>query len=225
MREVSDFAKGRAGHVRIGSGPIAADHLLPELCRLALADSSDITISIVVGPSWDLRDKLRDGTLDILIGLTAEGDANFISSPIVEDVVVVAARRGHAIHKAKKVTMESLLAYAWALPSANIPSRQWLDTAFTSHGLDAPRIQIEAGSIPMLPRMIARTDLLSFVSRFTLAQHRGRALKEVQLPATTLRRKLGATCRREGYLSPAALRIMEILRTEGESLFAATAVD
>ncbi len=220
LREVCDFAQGHSGHVRIGSGPVAADHLLPELCRLALAEGSRITISIVIGPSWELRDRLREGSLDIVIGLTAEGDPDFVSSPIVEDVVVVAASRSHPVFRQREVTLESLLRYAWALPSPNIPSRQWLDATFASHGLERPHVQIEAGSIPLLPRMIATTDLLSFVSRYTLALHQGRALKEVELPVATLRRNLGATCRREGYLSPAAMRIMDLLRTEGESLFA-----
>jgi DNA-binding transcriptional LysR family regulator len=219
LREVTDFALGHSGHVRIGSGPVAADHLLPELCKLALADGKGTTISIVIGPSLELRDQLRAGKLDILIGLTAEGDPDLVSSPIVEDVVVVAANRTHPVFRAK-VTMEALLGYSWALPSATIPSRQWLDSAFASHGLALPHVQIEAGSIPLLPRMIEQTDLLSFVSRFTLASYRGRALREVKLPETTLRRTLGAVCRREGYLSPAAMRIMDLLRSRGQALFA-----
>src|SRR5256885_6750484 len=64
LREVRDFNEGHAGHVRIGSGPVAADHLLPELCSKALADGRRITISIVIGPIWELRDRLREGQLD-----------------------------------------------------------------------------------------------------------------------------------------------------------------
>lgn len=220
VREVQDFAQGHAGHVRIGSGPLAADHLLPELCHLALADGQKTTIGISVGPSWELRDQLRDGRLDMLIGMTMEGDADFVSYPIVEDVVVVVANRTHPVFLQTRVTMESLLAYQWALPSPNIPSRQWLDMAFTSNGLARPSVQIEAGSIPLLPRVIAKTDLLSFVSRHTLDLQSSNTLKEVKLKATTLRRSLGVTCRREGYLSPAAARIVALLRTRGKSLFA-----
>lgn len=220
MREVQDFARGHAGHVRIGSGPVAADHLLPELCSLALADGQKTTIGIVVGPSWELRDQLRDGRLDLLIGLTMEGDPDFVSYPIVEDVVVVAASRTHPVFRQARVTMESLLTHEWALPSPNIPSRQWLDMAFTLGGLARPRVQIEASSIPLLPRVIAKTDLLSFVSRHTLALPGSSTLKEVRLKGTTLRRSLGVTCRREGYLSPAAARVLTLLRTRGRSLFA-----
>ncbi|CAN5593470.1 hypothetical protein BH10PSE18_BH10PSE18_21830 [soil metagenome] len=138
MREVRGFAQGHAGHVRIGSGPVAADHLLPELCSLALADDSKTTIGIVVGPSFELRDQLREGRIDILIGLTTDGDPDFETHPIVEDVVVVAASRTHPVFAQPRVTMESLLAYAWALPGPNIPSRQWLDTSFSSAGLARP---------------------------------------------------------------------------------------
>ncbi len=219
LREVRDFNEGHAGHVRIGSGPVAADHLLPELCSKALADGRRITISIVIGPSWELRDRLREGQLDLLIGLTAGGDPELVSHPIAEDVVVVAARQDHPVFERQRITMAALLRHPWALPSANIPSRQWLDQAFTSRGMPAPTVQVEAGSIPLLPRMVAKTDLLTFVSRHTLRLERSRTLREVRLPATTLRRHLGVTCRRDGYLSPAARHMLELLRADGQALF------
>ncbi|CAN5593598.1 hypothetical protein BH10PSE18_BH10PSE18_21840 [soil metagenome] len=84
-------------------------------------------------------------------------------------------------------------------------------------------MQIEASSIPLLPRMIERTHLLSFVSRHTLALPASSTLKEVNLKAAMLRRSLGVTVRRQGYLSPAALRIVTLLRSRGEALFAGTA--
>ena len=70
--------------------------------------------------------------------------------------------------------------------------------------------------------MIARTDLLTFVSRHTLGDDIAHGeLREVTLEDTTLRRHLGVTYRRQGYLSPAAQRLMTLLRTRGQDLFAA----
>jgi DNA-binding transcriptional LysR family regulator len=220
MREVSDFAGGRSGHVRLASGPIAADHLLPELCQLALAECPDLTVEIVIGPTSTLRDQLKDGGIDILIGLTAAGDPDLVTVPIVNDVVVVAARRGHAVFRRKKATLESLLEFAWALPGPAVPSCQWLDSVFVANGLSRPRVQIETSSLPLLPRMIAQTDLLSFVSRHTLALHHGRMLRELPLAATTLSRTLGATYRKDGYLSPAAEHVLTLFRTHGARMFA-----
>ena len=220
LREVGDFARGHAGHVRIGSGPIAADHVLPEVCNLLLAEASETTIEITIAPSMALRERLREGTIDLLIGLIPERDDAFVTHAIVDDVVVVAASRNHPVFALPKVTMKSLLQWRWVLPDASIPSRQWLDASFRSRGLPLPRVQIDANSIPLLPRLIARTDLLSFLSRHTLREGGKRsALREVPLKETTLRRKLGVTYRKEGYLSPAAQRLVTLLRSRGERLF------
>lgn len=220
VRQVNEFAQGQAGHVRVGSGPVAADHLLPQLCALALEGGHKTTIGIVVGPSWELREQLREGRIDLLIGLTIDGDPTTVSYPILEDVVVVAASRTHPVFREPRITMQTLLGYPWALPAPAIPSRQWLDMAFSARGLATPGVQIEASSIALLPRMIASTHLLSFVSRHTLALQGGDALREVRLKATTLRRKLGVTVRAHGELSPAAKRIVELLRSKAGAMAA-----
>ncbi|WP_218509168.1 LysR family transcriptional regulator [Variovorax sp. dw_308] len=220
LREVGDFARGNAGHVRIGSGPIAADHVLPEICSLLLAEAPGTTIDITIAPSMALRERLREGTIDLLIGLMSEHDDAFVTHSIVEDVVVVATSPSHPVFDLPKVTMNALLQWNWVLPDQATPSRQWLDAVFQSHGLAKPTVQINANSIPLLPRLIARTDLLSFLSRHTLGTgDRRNALREVPLKETTLRRKLGVTYRKEGYLSPAAQRLVTLLRSRGERLF------
>ena len=220
VREVRDFAQGSAGHVTLGSGPIAAEHLIPELCRAVLAEAPRVKVDVVVGPSWELRSQLRQGKLDLLVGLAVDSDPELVSHALVEDVVVVAASVKHAVFGRRKVDMATLLEYGWALPSAHIPSRQWLDLAFSARGLPEPDVKLESGSIALLPRMVERTDLLTFVSRHTLALDRSSALREVKLQAATLRRSLGVTHRRSGYLSPAAQGVLKQLRQQGKSFFA-----
>ena len=220
LREVSDFALGNAGHVRIGSGPIAADHVLPEACNLLLAEAPSTTVDITIAPSMALRELLREGQIDLLIGLMPEGDPSFVTHPIVEDVVVVAARKNHPVFSEPKLSIKALSRWHWVLPGDNIPSRQWLDAAFRSRALPAPTVQLSANSIPLLPRLIARTDMLSFLSRHNLeAGGQYGSLKEVPLKETTLKRYLGVTYRREGYLSPAAQRLLGLLRSQGPRMF------
>lgn len=219
VREVRDFAQGSAGQVILGSGPMAAEHLVPQLCRAVLADAPRVRMDVVVGPSWELRSQLRQGKLDLLVGLAVDSDPELVSHPLVEDVVVVAADRSHPVFERTRIAMPALLQYGWALPSANIPSRQWLDLAFSARGLPAPDVKLESGSIALLPRMVERTHLLTFVSRHTLALERGASLREVKLQATTLRRNLGVTHRRTGYLSPATQRVLKLLKQRGKSFF------
>lgn len=222
LREVGDFAKGNAGHVRIGSGPIAAEHVLPELCSLLLKEAPATTIEITIAQSLLLRDKLRQGAIDLLIGLIPEAEPDLVSHPIVEDVVVVVARRNHPVFDVPRPTMKSLLAWRWVLPSRTIPSRQWLDAVFQARGLAPPSAQIDANSVPLLPRLIAKTNLLSFLSRHTLGGAGGRnPLREVPVKELALSRHLGVTYRRQGYLSPAAQRLLTLLQSRGETLFGA----
>lgn len=220
MREVADFAQGNAGHVRIGSGPIAADRVLPALCQLLLQEAPRTTIDITVGPSMELRQRLAEGGIDLLIGLVPMSDAAFETHAIFDDAVVVATHPGHPVFALPEVTLAALLDYPWALPAASIPSRQWLEAVFQAQGLPGPHVQVSANSIPLLPALIARTGLLSFMSRRTLVQGSHGALREVPLAATTLIRTLGVTHRRGGYLSPAARRLVALLRSRGEALIA-----
>lgn len=220
LREVSDFAQGNAGHVRIGSGPIAADHVLPALCQLLLSEAPDTTMDITVGPSMVLREQLREGSIDLLIGLVPPADPLFQTHAIFDDAAVVATSPEHPVFALPQVTLQALSRYGWVLPAASIPSRQWLDAVFQSHGLPVPRVQISANSIPLLPALIVRTGLLSFVSRRTLGQGSHGVLKEVPLPETTLQRTLGVTYRRGAYLSPAARRLVSLLQSRGAGLMA-----
>ncbi|MGJ7543155.1 LysR substrate-binding domain-containing protein [Variovorax sp. LT1R16] len=147
-------------------------------------------------------------------------DPQFETHPIFDDAVVVATSPQHPVFASPRVTLQALSTYGWVLPVTSIPSRQWLDMVFQSHGLPLPRVQITANSIPLLPALILRTGLLSFVSRRTLGSGSQGVLKEVPLHETTLQRTLGVTYRRSAYLSPAAQRLVSLLQSRGAGLMA-----
>jgi DNA-binding transcriptional LysR family regulator len=110
-----------------------------------------------------------------------------------------------------------LLDYRWVLASPGVATRQWIDHAFTTRGLPAPSVQIETNILLMLPPLIEKNNLLSFVSR----RHAGRGsvLREVPLKETTMRRKFAVTYRRDSYLSPAGRRLVELMRARAAELF------
>jgi DNA-binding transcriptional LysR family regulator len=214
-REVQEFARGSVGRVRLGCGPITAETLLSSVCHIILTQGSGITLEITIGMNFDLREQLRRGALDLIIGLVQEHDNNedYIAHPMIDDVVVVSAAETHPVFANPEPKLEDLLRYSWVLPITQVASRKWLDSVFASRGLPPPRAQIEANSIPMLPATIAGTELLYFVSRHTLARRAAEGLKEVRLEATTLRRQLGLIYPRSP-LVPAVSRTIELLRRE-----------
>ena len=218
-RELHDFTHGKTGHVRIGGGLISVNDVIPDVCAKLLTKSTGTTFEIVIGPNVQLREDLRAGRLDILLGLIPTADPDFVTTPIVEDIVIAAARRNHPVFKRRDLELQHLLDYAWTLPSAPIPSRMWLDHAFTSRGLPAPTVQIETNSPSLLPRLVSSAALIGFLPRRMLLTGDGRRLREIDAPETVFQRQFGVTYRKGGYLSPAAHRLIDLIVAQGANLF------
>ncbi|WP_371424820.1 LysR family transcriptional regulator [Tardiphaga sp.] len=218
LREVSDFAAGTVGHVRIGCGATMGEYLLPQVCRALIDDSPGVTIEVQIAMSGVVRAALRDKALDLAIGPILPSDADEFSAEAfgIDEVVVVAAR-GHALC-GRPLQIHDLVASRWVLPARTVAMRQWLDQIFEAHGLPEPIVQIETNSITTLPRLIADTALLSFTSTRNLRPDRlGVQLERLDVGATTMKRPLGLISRRDGYLSPAAQRVVTLLRSRGRS--------
>lgn len=214
-REVRDFASGAVGEIRLGCAATMAEYLLPELTSTLLKRAPDLTLKLVIGQDDMLREHLRSGHLDMIICAQPMEEDEFTAYPVLTDEAVVIASRNHPIFKGP-FQMSDLCRYRWVLPPPGVSSRIWVDEAFTRLGLSAPVVQIEANSISLLPRLIAQTSLLSFIARETLEFGKNmQELREVALEQTTMSRTICLILRREGYLSPAAQSMVQMLRDNG----------
>jgi len=191
-REVSDFAQGKAGRVRVGTGATTAEYLLPAVGAKLLKQNPGIAVEVAVGLNDMLRAMLRNGQLDVAIGPISSSDkSEFSVLEIGSDDVVVAARRGHPLARGS-AKMADFTKYDWVLPAGTVALRQWIDAAFDKASLPRPRVQVETNVLSLLFGLVARTDLVIFTSRHNLALHRGDdTLVEVQNRRTTMARKLG----------------------------------
>lgn len=217
VREIGDLGRGLAGMIRIGAVPTVARFLLPPVARELLKEAPGVTIKAIIGQNDVLKNALKAGELDLVVSFIPRSDESELAHhEIFGDEVVVVASRSHAIHK-KRVRMKDLLDYKWVLASPGVATRQWLDHAFTTRGLPPPTVQLETNILLMLPALIEKNHLLSFLSR----RHAGAGspLKEVPLKETTMRRRFAVTYRRDSYLSPAGRRMVDLLRSRGEALF------
>lgn len=219
QREVRDFASGAVGEIRLGCASTMAEYLLPELTNALLKRAPDITLKLVIGQDDMLREQLRSGHLDMIICAQRTSEDEFVGHPILTDEAVVIASRNHPIFSAP-FRMSDLCHYRWVLPPQGVSSRIWVDEAFARHNLPLPVVQIEANSISLLPRLIAQTRLLSFIARETLEYGKNmQYLREVPLDSTTMARTICVFLRREGYLSPAAHAMVQMLRDNGGAFF------
>ena len=215
-REVVDVGRGLAGLVRMGMAPTAARFLMPPLCREVLREFPGIAFRTTIANNDELQATLKSGELDFTVNLTNPADEDIVSHTIFGDECVVVASRKHPIFK-RKAAIRDLSRYGWVLGAPSVATRQWLQRVFQDNGLPPPVVRIETNQILFLPTLLEDNDLLSFISRRHLAPQ-GK-LKEVRLRQTTWRREFAISFRRDSYQSPAANRMIDMLRTRGEALF------
>lgn len=209
-RELQSIGAGLAGHVRIGIVPTAAQFLLPGVARRLLQEAPAVTLRTVVGLIDTLKPQLRAGELDLMVGTESADEPGWISKQLAEDMIVVAASEQHPVLRSQP-TLRDLTAHAWALQPPGAPTRDWLDHTFDRHRLPRPRVQVETTVLLMLPALIVQTGLLSFISRHHLqGPARIPGLQEVPVKGATMRRRLVVTYRANGFLSPAARRLIDL---------------
>lgn len=213
-RELGAMGKGLAGHVRIGIVPTAAQFLLPSVARQLLQEAPEVTLSTVVGLIDTLKPKLRNGDIDLMVGTESPDEAGFDSRVLAEDSVVVAAVANHELFRGHP-TLKDLTRYRWALQPPGAPTRDWLDHTFDRKHLPRPRVQVESTMLLVLPALIAQTGLLSFISRQHLSGSVGKSgLKEVPVKEAVMRRRLVVSHRTNSFVSPAALRTIELFAAQ-----------
>lgn len=215
-REMRDYAAGLQGNVRIGCVPTLALHLMPGVFEQLLAEAPELTVNLTVGMNDNVLASLRDGDLDLVLGPMLDTDPDFVCEQIAEDTMVVMASETHPIFAAP-YSLADLLRYKWMLPATTVASRQWLDQTFERNGFSRPQVQIESNVLNSILPVLERTQLLGFVTRFNLVAGQAR-VREVDVPETQMKRRLGLTYRKNAYLSPVATRLAHILRERGRDL-------
>lgn len=209
-REIGDYAHGREGNIRLGCIPTLAEHILPGICQQLLTEAEKVTIDLKVSMNDALLEGLKAGELDVVLGPMIQDDELFHTEEIMRDEMVVMASPNHPIFD-RKIRLRHLLEYQWVLPAQSVLSRQWLDNVFDRHHLSRPTVQITPTVLNMIMPLIERSNLLGFASKLNLLAGRGH-LREVVLKETTMLRRMGLSYRRDTYLSPAALRLIKIIR-------------
>ncbi|AYD04427.1 LysR family transcriptional regulator [Neorhizobium sp. NCHU2750] len=212
-REISDLGTGIAGLVRIGSAATAAEYMLPPLTAELIAQAPAVTLELTVGMNDVLVRALVEKNLDLVFGPLTQftrDTERFETFPLVDDDVVAVASHDHPIFD-RPVAVDDLVKYKWVLSGRAVATRQWLENKFRSLGLEGPKVQMETSSISLLPRLIAETKLLSFISLRNLAPGAvGSQLREIPLAETRMRREFGIIRLREAYFTPAARLLVRI---------------
>ena len=211
--EIRDLVQGQIGHLRIGAGPTVGVEWLPDILLKLLGSHSGVTCEIAIGMGRDNRSMLVENRLDLIISAVSPEDYEaFQVFPIGRDDVVVVARQGHRL-AGRTLRLQDFVGSRWILPDKSAGTRQWLEGAFGMRGLPRPDVQIVANSLHVVPKLVERSELLSFVARSNLKPGRvAQNLVEVRAQETTMPRLLGVLCRKSSNQPPVLKQLLRLLR-------------
>lgn len=217
LTELTDYAHGRRGHIRLGCPPTMAAYLMPQMLTEMLKDAPDMTMEISIGASDTLLTRLKEYEVDLLLTPLEHLGDGVEAIPVIEDDMVVAASVNHPIFR-KEYTMADLQHYRWVLLQGAQYSRIWLTNALAKYGFPAPEVQLQVDiGVSYIKKVIHQTELFGFFSYRNIEMGQS-MLRQVEIPELVLKRQFKLAYRTDGYLSPIAHNFVSILRTRGREL-------
>ncbi|MEI6719205.1 MAG: LysR family transcriptional regulator [Betaproteobacteria bacterium] len=157
----------RGGELRVGTGPIMAEYLLPDPLRTLLVEFPELRVEIIVDDWSNLPRLLREGSLHAFVidvaRLRDEADLEIVALGRVENILV--CRSGHPIADCGTVTPPDFLRFPLALPRMTEHLGKWLlrnapgNMSPQSYYAAIHRIQCQ--SVPLLRRLVRDSDCIS----------------------------------------------------------------
>jgi DNA-binding transcriptional LysR family regulator len=167
--EAAEVGGSSAGSVTFGVGPTFAALVVPEAVARFRAQFPRARVRIVEGLARHLLPSVRDETLDFAMGLrtVSELDPALRFRPLYRSELVVAARRGHPLRNARRLS--ELSAADWLSTSTfDLPGGP-VERLFAAAGLPPPRLAVQCESQNTLVALLGRSEMLGFLQRRTLA--------------------------------------------------------
>lgn len=163
--------KGREiGQITIGAMPLSRARVLPAAITAFHRANPDIRINVIEGSWHELVDPLRDGELDLMVGALRDPvpGPELIQMPLFEDRPVVIGRAGHPLTNSPP-NIAMLAEYPWTVAATGAPLRAQWEGMFKGHGVCAPPVPIECGSVMMIRQILIDSDFLTLLSRDQVA--------------------------------------------------------
>lgn len=177
-QDIALMLRGSSGHVRIGTMPSTAPHILAKALGRSTENEPALRISLIEGAHDMLADRLLRGELDIVIGRTRPDVSmhGLRVTSLVQEVYSLVAKPLHPLTTRTTLQYEDVVDEGWILPPPQVPVRQNLDTMFHSVCGRAPPAMMESQSLFVNLLVIRNSQLLCMMPMRTAASFEGSGL-------------------------------------------------
>ena len=214
-REIADLSQGRIGHLRIGAHPGVFPDLLGLACGAILEKTPKVALALTIAANDELLAALRNGELDLIVNaMPGRPYEDLVQEHVYDDEFVVYASATHRLAGKKQVTLADIAQERWILWAPNAPSWQRLHRVFEDNHLPPVRVAMVASDMSLRLSAAAHSNLLGITLKRLVQQAApGHRLAVLPVKELTWRLATAVSYRKETYLSPAARRFIQILKT------------
>lgn len=159
--ELGSWHAGAAGHVTVGSLPVATPMLVPQALRQLHAAAPLVSTTIIEGSSDAMFRELKGGALDLLVGRFYPGqDSELSTETLYDSAFRLGVRAEHPLAEQESLDWEQVLACPWILPPANVRTRIALDDMFRRARVRPPEVRVETTSYLVIRSLMFHSDVL-----------------------------------------------------------------
>ncbi len=172
--EELDAARGGTGRqIVIGAMPFGGSVLLASVLDDFLRMHPQADIRIMSDNAAAMAKSLRQGDVDLVIGLLPEMDTDELASEaLARTPYSVVVRRGHPLTNKGRVTLDDLVKCDWVVGETGSSRRRCFERMFG--GRDEPQAQIATCSTPVIRQLLERSDRLTLMTTYELQYADGR---------------------------------------------------
>ena len=197
-----------ADDLRIGAGQTSAGYLLPPFLKRFRERFPEIPVQVKTGSGRQRLDWLRDFELDLVVGAIDFPPPDIEFHRVAESAAILITAENHPLAGRNSVSLEEIAAYPFVGHTSSHFVRQVLDTILMLHGV-VPDVCVEVDGWGVITNYVAAGAGISFVPDLCLTEHD--RLWKIRFEGVIPRRSYGAVTRRNGPLSLAASRFLEIM--------------
>jgi DNA-binding transcriptional LysR family regulator len=206
--DLSDYAKGIKGHIRIQAHTSAITQFLPRQLSLFARKHPDVKLDLQECRSIEIAQALREGKADIGVIMDGPWLDGLTTYEYQRDRLVAVVPRGHEI-RARQVAFEELVEYDLVTLDSSAAMMRLLQEA-AAHAGQPLRLRMQVKSFDSVCKLVQagmRIGVLPHDAALNLASAMG--LRLVQLTNTWATRRMFVCIRDPAHLAPVCRMLIE----------------
>lgn len=204
--EVSELAGLRRGRLSVGATPSLTTAILPGALARFRGAYPGIDVKLHEAGSQDLVRELLEGVLDLALVILPARHAALVTTPLLEEELVVAVPADHSLASRKSVALTDLRDVPFVMFREGYDLRATTLAACASAGFK-PRFAVEGGEMDGVLRMTEAGLGVAIVPSMVVA--RGGPLRPVRISKPALSRTIALAHRKDRRPSRAAAELID----------------